>query len=209
MANEIPGDQKNDNISKKPNPLQTNPVKLRVLKGLGVVVLANLVLVLANTFFLYQFLPEQVLRNNFYPQSTIFLYQLFYLGISVGLWAFRSGFAMVISKYGFKSKGGFRDILYGYGIAHFPVVLSAIGVLCLFLGNIGFFLAFFFGMLSFLLVYLYFGHVLMRYHNLDWKKAVVTILIIEVIIFGLQYLVSNISVANTSMDMMTRIVTLS
>ena len=158
------------------------PVKMRVTKGLAVVIFANLVVSLSSLYLFMQFPGMEAYVNSF-----IFLILPITLGFGALSWTIRAILSHVISKHGFKSNGQLKDLLYSYGIAHITLLLSAIGIFMLFLGNMGLFMAIFLGMFSSLLLALLLVRALARSHSMDWTRSLIVIIIVEVMMFGLSF----------------------
>lgn len=100
------------------------------------------------------------------------------------LWILRTFLSFSISKFFFKAKGKFNDLLYSFGVSHFPLIFSSLSVFFFFfLGNFGVILSIFLGTFFFLLMLVFFINALITYQKIDWKRGLITVIISEFIIF--------------------------
>lgn len=176
----------------KPPAEGVKPLKWRVLKGLILVLAVSSILFFANMFYISQLaalLPSLTGTGMevFFTIPSLINMLLFSIVIGLVIWFLRALFSFLITKYGFKSIGQFRDLLYGYGVAYLLFLIMAIGRFTLFLGNFGIFLGVFLSTLSLLLVYMFFIRALQRFQNLNWKKGIAVVIVTDVIISLITY----------------------
>jgi len=165
---------------------------MRTLKALLVVIISylasTLLSIYVSTYSLTAFGSSSTMLTQMLFQYYGFMVFLAPIVAGLILWAARSGISHVISRYVFKSKEGkFRDLLYGFGMSHFPLIFIPIFSLFFFLGNIGIFLGFFLSFFFMLLIYAYFVNSIITFQRLEWKRSLVCVVVAEVIIMFLAF----------------------
>jgi hypothetical protein len=149
---------------------------MSLLKGLLVVIAVYAIGMITKIFWLQSF-ASIVARTD----STALLFPVLMVIFGIVAWLIRGGISNLVATKAFKSKGSVKDLLYGYGMSHFPLVAVYISSLFMF-SNIGLFIYLFFMVFAPLLMYTFFVNAVMMFHNLDWKKSLLTVFVTEMII---------------------------
>lgn len=161
---------------------------MRSWKGFLVVLVVYGVITLQRSFFA----PDP----SIFPPQTYFYFALVrIIPIGVLSWFLLSLITHTLSKRLFKKEGNIDDILYGFGIAHFPFMLSSLSFFLIFIGSVGFFASTFFAMFFGLLAYFFLIEAIVAFYGFSWKKAFALFALTIVIFSGVMLLLPFLGIS--------------
>ena len=165
---------------------------MRLLKAFLVVVISNIIFSVSRFYstISFTYLTVNIISSFSYPASTI-LYTLImvlitavFLGIIT--WVVRALLSAKLAELIFHSKAELRDVVSDFGLAHFPLIFSAIPLLMpffLFLNNLSIFLSLFLGIFLILLMYFFFIEIIASYYDIGLKNGLAVTALVELILF--------------------------
>jgi len=160
---------------------------MKFVKGFLVVLITYLAVAIINSFLTITFrggtLSYILITESAIYYSIVFSFIPTVVLLGIIFWFLRTSLSFTVSKYFFKAKGKFDDLLDSFGMAHFPLIFSSLSIFLFFyFGNIGVLLSLFFKMFFSLLVDVFFVNALITFQNLEWKKSLLTIIITEAVV---------------------------